>query len=115
MELPEPAVVDFLPSLRHLEGQQTRCVMQKPTTFPLTLFDPETAHVVLEPLEAGNGHWVGAPCVIYLPDEKAFYLYYRRRRPRGQEPDRGFACYVARSEDGKHFETIWSASKARVR
>ena len=79
--------------------------------FPVTLFDPETAHVVLEPLEAGNGHWVGAPCVIYLPDEKAFYLYYRRRSPRGQEPDRGFACYVARSEDGKHFETIWSASK----
>ena len=83
--------------------------------FPFTLFDPETAHVVLEPLEAGNGHWVGAPCVFYLPDEKAFYLYYRRRRPRGQEPDRGFACYVARSEDGKHFETIWSASKAGVR
>ena len=79
--------------------------------FPVELFDPETAHVVLEPLEAGNGHWVGAPCVIYLPDEKAFYLYYRRRRPRGQEPDRGFACYVTRSEDGKHFETIWSASK----
>ena len=89
--------------------------MQKPTTFPLTLFDPETAHVVLEPLEAGSGHWVGAPCVLYLPDEKAFYLYYRRRRPRGQEPDRGFACYVTRSEDGKHFETIWSASKAGVR
>ncbi len=79
--------------------------------FPVTLFDPETAHVVLEPLEAGNGHWVGAPCVLYLPDEKAFYLYYRRRRPRGQEPDRGFGCYVARSEDGKHFETVWSASK----
>ncbi|MCY4436809.1 MAG: hypothetical protein OXE05_05680 [Chloroflexi bacterium] len=79
--------------------------------LPLTLFDPETAHVVLEPLEAGNGHWAGAPCVLYLPDEKVFYLYYRRRRPRGQEPDRGFACYVAWSEDGKHFESVWSAEK----
>ncbi len=79
--------------------------------YPVTLFDPETAHVVREPVEAGNGHWVGAPCVLYLPDEAAFYLYYRRRRPRGQEPDRGFACYVARSEDGKRFEDIWSAPK----
>ena len=80
--------------------------------YPITLFEPEAAHVVLEPLAAGNGHWVGAPCALYLPDEGAFYLYYRRRRPRGEEPDRGFACSVARSEDGKHFETIWSASKA---
>ncbi len=75
--------------------------------YPMTLFDPESAHVVLEPLEAGNGHWVGAPCVLYLPDEKAFYLYYRRRRPRGEGTDRGFACYIARSKDGKHFEDIW--------
>jgi hypothetical protein len=79
--------------------------------YPVSLFDPDTAHTVLEPLEEGNGHWVGAPCVLYLPDEAAFYLYYRRRRPRGQEPDRGFACYVARSADGKHFEDIWSAPK----
>ncbi|MYB76061.1 MAG: hypothetical protein F4X83_02995 [Chloroflexi bacterium] len=79
--------------------------------YPMTLFDPESAHVVLEPLEAGNGHWVGAPCVLYLPEEGAFYLYYRRRRPRGQEPDRGFACYVARSEDGRHFADVWSAPK----
>lgn len=80
--------------------------------LPITLFDPEAAHVVREPLAAGNGHWVGAPCVLHLPDEDAFYLYYRRRRPRGQEPDRGYACYVARSSDGKHFEDIWSAPKA---
>ena len=80
--------------------------------FPITLFDPDAAHVVLEPLEAGNGHWVGAPCALYLPDEGAFYLYYRRRRPRGEGPDRGYACYVARSEDGRRFETIWSADKS---
>lgn len=79
--------------------------------YPVTLFDPESARVVLEPLEAGNGHWVGAPCVLYLPDEKAFYLYYRRRRPRGEGTDRGFACYTARSEDGKRFKDIWSAPK----
>ena len=85
--------------------------------FPVTLFDPDAAHVVVEPLAAGNGHWAGAPCALYLPDEGAFYLYYRRRRPRGaapsrgEEPDRGYACYVARSVDGRHFETIWSASK----
>ena len=80
--------------------------------YPITLFDPEAAQVVLEPLEPGNGHWVGAPCALYLPDERAFYLYYRRRRPRGQEPDRGFACYIARSTDGTHFEDIWSAPKS---
>ena len=79
--------------------------------YPITLFDPETAHVVLEPLEAGNGHWVGAPCVLYLPDEEAFYLYYRRRRPRGGGSDRGFACSIARSGDGKHFADVWSAPK----
>ena len=79
--------------------------------YPVTLFDPESASVVLEPLEAGNGHWVGAPCALYVPDEGAFYLYYRRRRPRGEGPDRGFACYVARSEDGRHFKDIWSVPK----
>ena len=41
------------------------------------------AHVVRDPAGAGPGHWAGAPGVFYDRDERAFYLTYRLRRPRG--------------------------------
>jgi hypothetical protein len=69
------------------------------------------ARVVREPVGAESGYWAGAPGVFYAADERAFYLTYRIRRPRGVEPDRGGEARIARSIDLKHFEDIWSATK----
>jgi hypothetical protein len=62
---------------------------------------------------AGNekGYWAGAPGVFYAADEKAWYLTYRIRRPRGVEPDRGGEARIARSTDLKEWEDIWSVTK----
>ena len=75
-------------------------------------FDPEQGTTVVEPLQPGAGHWCGA-CSV-LNDADAFYLYYRIRRPRDQQPDRGYECRIARSEDGLRFETIWSLQKGAL-
>ena len=69
------------------------------------------AHVVREPAGVGQGYWAGAPGVFYARDEKAFYLTYRIRRPRGVTPDRGGEARIARSVDLRHFEDIWSTTK----
>ncbi len=68
------------------------------------LFDPEEGIVVREPLAPGEGNWVGAPGAFL--DGEDFYLTYRYRRPRGQ--GRGIESRIARSQDGVHFEDIWS-------
>ena len=68
-------------------------------------------HIVREPAGAGQGYWAGAPGVFYAADEKAFYLTYRIRRPRGVAPDRGGEARIARSDDLRHFEDIWSVTK----
>lgn len=70
-------------------------------------------HVICEPGGVGPGHWAGAPGVAYSRAEKAFYLTYRIRRPRGVSPDRGAEARIARSNDLKGFEDIWSATKDR--
>jgi len=72
------------------------------------LFDPQDGVTVIEPPAAGAGHWAGAPSACYDPDAKRFYLYYRVRKPR---PIRGGECYIAASEDGRTFHTIWSATR----
>jgi hypothetical protein len=69
------------------------------------------AHVVREPAGVGEGYWAGAPGVFYAPDERAFYVTYRIRRPRGVAPDRGGEARIARSVDLRHFEDIWSTTK----
>ena len=72
------------------------------------------AHLVREPAGIGQGYWAGAPGVFYARDEKAFYLTYRLRRPRGVAPDRGGEARIARSVDLRHFEDIWSTTKAHT-
>ena len=75
------------------------------------LFDPEEGTTILEPSGEGKGNWVGAPGVIYDDDKGKFYIYYRRRKPRGIEPDRGYECGISESSDGVNFHEIWTASK----
>jgi hypothetical protein len=68
-------------------------------------------NVVREPVGAGQGYWVGAPGVFHARSEKAFYLTYRIRRPRGVPCDRGGEARIARSTDLVHFEDVWSVTK----
>lgn len=74
-------------------------------------FRPEDGEVVLQPEHDGPGYWVGAPSILWDPAERCWWLTYRRRRPRGVNPDgqgdRGYVARVARSTDGLHFDDIW--------
>ncbi|MGN6812957.1 MAG: hypothetical protein ACTHMP_18995 [Thermomicrobiales bacterium] len=73
---------------------------------PLPLFDPAAGTTVIEPLGSGPGWWAGAPGAYWTGDR--FYLVYRLRRP---QPQRGGETHIAVSDDGEHFETIWTAQK----
>ncbi len=75
------------------------------------LFDPESGTTVIEPLGNDEGWWAGAPSVLHDPDTGKTYLYYRLRRPRGLELERGGEVRIAESDDGLNFTTIWSAKK----
>src|SRR5438105_3837838 len=72
-----------------------------------------SGHIVREPVGKGLGYWAGAPGAFYAADEKAWYLTYRIRRPRGVDPDRGGEARIARSTDLKNWEDIWSVTKDR--
>src|SRR5207244_9998455 len=52
-----------------------------------------------------------APGVFYAKDERACYLTYRIRRPRGIPPDRGGEARIARSTDLKQWKDVWSVTK----
>jgi hypothetical protein len=71
------------------------------------------ARIVREPAGGGAGYWVGAPGVFHARDERAFYLTYRNRRPRGVAPDRGGEAFIARSTDLRRFDEVWSVTKDR--
>ncbi len=73
------------------------------------LFDPREGVTVIEPLQSGVGWWAGACSALFDETTRKFYLYYRIRKPR--ELGRGTDCYVAQSDDGVKFETIWHARK----
>ncbi|MDP6445528.1 MAG: hypothetical protein QGG36_18920 [Pirellulaceae bacterium] len=81
---------------------------------PLASFDPAKGHVVRKPPGEGVGYWVGAPGAFVDADGDALYLVYRLRRPRGEPLDRGAEIQIARSADGKSFETIWTATKDQL-
>src|SRR5260221_10260139 len=81
-------------------------MVEKLTSEPLA-----TGHVIREPAGNGSGYWVGAPGVFYAADERAWYLTYRIRRPRGVAPDRGGEARIARSTDLKKFEDVWLVTK----
>jgi hypothetical protein len=68
-------------------------------------------HAIRQPAGVGPGYWAGAPGVYYSREERAFYVTYRIRRPRGVPPDRGGEARIARSTDLRHFEDIWSVTK----
>jgi hypothetical protein len=67
--------------------------------------------IVREPVGFEQGYWAGAPGFYYAKDEKAFYVTYRLRRPRGVPPDRGGEARIARSTDLKTFTDVWSVTK----
>jgi len=71
--------------------------------------------ILREPVGFENGYWVGAPEVFYAADEKACYLTYRIRRPRGVAPDRGGEARIARSTDFQNFQDVWSVTKDQFR
>jgi hypothetical protein len=75
------------------------------------LFDPAGGQTVLEPEAPGAGYWVGAPSVLWDPARRSFLLTYRRRRPRGVHPDRGYVAHVAESPDGLRFTDIATLDK----
>ncbi len=77
----------------------------------LPLFDPQSGQTVREPQNDERGWWAGAASAIYDEQSGNFYLYYRLRRPRGVEPDRGAECRIAQSADGVAFTDIWAATK----
>jgi predicted GH43/DUF377 family glycosyl hydrolase len=67
--------------------------------------------VIRTPPGEETGYWAGAPGVFFDPAEKAFYLTYRLRRPRGIAPDRGGESRIARSTDLETFTDVWSVTK----
>jgi hypothetical protein len=71
-----------------------------PPSLPVP--QPDRAQVVVAPPGDGPGHWAGAPSAV--GKEGDVYLAYRLRRPVGA--GRGYAVVVARSSDGRTFETI---------
>ena len=64
------------------------------------LFNSEKGITVVEPLGNDEGWWSGAPSAIYDDTAGKFYLYYRLRRPRGMNLERGGECFIAESTDG---------------
>jgi hypothetical protein len=67
--------------------------------------------IIREPVGFESGYWVGAPGVFFAADERAWYLTYRIRRPRGVAPDRGGEARIARSTDLQNWEDVWSVTK----
>jgi hypothetical protein len=75
-------------------------------------FDPNQGTTVLEPEGAGYGYWVGGHNVVFDPEARKFYLFYRIRHPLGK--GRGGKCRIAESADGVKFETIFEATKEQL-
>jgi hypothetical protein len=69
--------------------------------------------VIREPVGREPGYWVGCPGAYYDETERAWYLTYRIRRPRGVAPDRGGEVRIARSLDLQHWEDVLEITKDR--
>lgn len=76
--------------------------------------DLESGQIIRLPAGNEPGYWAGAPGVCYAPNEQAWYLTYRIRRPRGVPPDRGGEARIARSTDWQKWEDVWSITKDRL-
>lgn len=80
---------------------------------PLAPFDPAAGTLVLGPEKNETGYWTG--CAGVLHDGERIWLTYRQRRPRGVDPERGWRCAVAVSDDGINFTDVWSVHKHELR
>ena len=69
--------------------------------------------VIREPAGTGAGYWVGCPGAFYAEAERAWYLTYRIRRPRGVAPDRGGEVRIARSTDLAKWDDVLAIQKDR--
>ncbi|MFM8468483.1 MAG: hypothetical protein ACKODH_00695 [Limisphaerales bacterium] len=67
--------------------------------------------VIREPVGNEQGYWVGCPGAFYDETERAWYLTYRIRRPRGVAPDRGGEVRIARSADLKQWDDVMRITK----
>jgi hypothetical protein len=74
----------------------------------------ESGLILRQPVDNQPGYWAGAPGVFHSANERAWYLTYRIRRPRGVEPDRGGEARIARSTDLQKWEDVWSITKDRL-
>ena len=68
--------------------------------------------LIREPIGDEQGYWVGAPGWVWDETDRAAYLCYRIRRPRGIEPDRGGEVRIAKSSNFETFEDVWSVHKS---
>lgn len=69
--------------------------------------------IIREPVGRGAGYWVGCPGAFYEATERAWYLTYRIRRPRGVAPDRGGEVRIARSTDLVRWDDVLAITKDR--
>lgn len=69
------------------------------------------SRIIREPVGTGPGYWAGAPGAFYEPEEGAWYLTYRIRRPRGIAPDRGGETKIARSTDLTNWQEVRAVTK----
>lgn len=74
----------------------------------------ENGQILRLPVGNEPGYWAGAPGVFYAAPERASYLTYRIRRPRGVDPDRGGEARIARSTDWQKWEDVWSITKDQL-
>jgi hypothetical protein len=78
---------------------------------PLSLEAFALGFVIREPVGGGAGYWAGAPGAFYDEAERAWYLTYRIRRPRGVAPDRGGEVRIARSTDLARWDDVLTITK----
>ena len=69
--------------------------------------------IVRQPVGCEPGYWVGCPGACYDESERAWYLTYRVRRPRGVAPDRGGEVRIARSLDLERWDDVLVITKDR--
>jgi hypothetical protein len=67
--------------------------------------------VIREPVGHEQGYWAGCPGAAYDEEERAWYLTYRIRRPRGVSPDRGGEVRIARSTDLEQWDDVLTIRK----
>lgn len=74
---------------------------------------PARGTVIREPVGRESGYWVGSPGAFFDETERAWYLTYRIRRPRGVAPDRGGEVRIARSTDLVRWDDVLTIAKDR--